>query len=114
MSAFGWLISDTESGKRSHLSDTGEYIFCAPMWGKITFSEPYEGHTSYKGKPLCKNCEKAGTTRAAAAIVQQYGGKSTALWLLYQTANGTLRIAGKTRQPAIDSTPPKKKRANRA
>lgn len=110
MSILEWYLADTESGKKSHLTETEAYIFCAPFWGKVTKSTEYEGQTSYKGKPLCLRCEKVAMKVAAKAIARQRGDEASALWTLYQTANGGLKLSGRGQKPAEDPEPKSKKK----
>lgn len=106
-----WMLAVTETGKKSHLTETDAFTFCAPFWGQVTDSIPYEGQTSYRGKPLCKNCDKWGQAKASREIARQRGDEDSALWTLYQTANGGLRLSGRGQRPAEDPDPePKAKR----
>lgn len=104
MELLSWSLGITESGKKSHLTETEAFIFCAPMWGAVTEAIPYEGQTSFKGKPMCKTCDKAGSARASKVIAERHGSGSSSLWLLYQTANGDIRLVGNGKKPVVDET----------
>lgn len=107
-----WLLAVTESGKKSHLTETDAYTFCAPFWGKVEDSIPYEGQTSFRGKPLCKNCDKWGAAKAGREIARQHGDESP-LWTQYQIANGVLKVSGRSRLPAADPDPDAQKKRKR-
>lgn len=100
-----WKLAVTESGKKSHLTETDAYTFCAPFWGQVTDSIDYDGQTSFRGKPLCKNCKKWGLSKASNEIALQKGDPDNELWILYQAANGQYRVTGRGQKAAADPDP---------